>query len=115
MPDNDETTRIPDGSEETTRIPGDTASSDAPRAEDTTWLSQWEQTDEPEGRRGGTHALQTGYLVIGLLAIGIALMWLLTDQGVVEVGDGGVAFSVVLIAAGAVGLIASLGKGLRRG
>lgn len=125
MPDDEKTTGIPDGSEETTRIPAEDSTqapvADAP-AEQTTWFGQWEQSgrtgvEEPGGqeRPRGTHPLQTGYLVIGLLAIGVALMWLLTDQGVVEGGDGGVLFSVVLITAGAVGLAASLGKGLRRG
>ena len=94
------------GNEETTRI----------GQEDTTVLGTWQQPvaeDEREDRCG-FHPLQTGYLVIGLLAVGAALLWLLMDQGVVEVGDGGVAWSVVLVVAGAVGLIASLGRGLRR-
>ncbi len=52
--------------------------------------------------------------MVGLLAIGLALMWLLTDQGVMDVGDGGVAFSIVLIASGLVALVASLGRSLRR-
>jgi len=81
--------------------------------EETTWLADWEQGPAEE-RRGGLHPLQTGYLVVGLLALGVALLWLLTEQGVVEVADGGIAFSVVLITAGAVGLVASLGRALRR-
>ena len=80
--------------------------------EETTWLADWEQ-DPAEERRSGLHPLQTGYLVVGLLALGVALLWLLTEQGVVEVADGGIAFSVVLIIAGAVGLVASLGRALR--
>jgi hypothetical protein len=86
--------------------------------EDTTVLGQWQRHDPEEEadeqRHRGFHALQTGYLVIGLLALGTALMWLLTDQGVMEVADGGVAFSIVLVTAGAIGLVASLGKALRR-
>jgi len=86
--------------------------------EETSVLGEWQRPD-PDAeadaqRRHGFHALQTGYLVVGLLAIGAALLWLLMDQGVVEVRDGGVAWSVVLIAAGAVGLVASLARGLRR-
>jgi hypothetical protein len=105
MPEQDDTTRIPDDT--------------APATEDTTWLGPWQQPEQPEqpeedSRTRGTHPLQTGYLVVGLLALGIALMWLLTDQGLVGVADGGVAFSVVLVTAGAVGLVASLGRGLRR-
>ncbi len=69
--------------------------------------------DEEEPRRSGLHPLQTGYLVAGLLAIGGALQWLLTDRGVMELGDGSVALSVILVAAGTVGLVASLGKALR--
>ena len=80
--------------------------------EETTWLADWEQGPAEE-RRSGLHPLQTGYLVVGLLALGVALLWLLTEQGVVEVADGGIAFSVVLIIAGAVGLVASLGRALR--
>lgn len=103
MPDNE--------NDETTTVP-------TPPGEDTTVLGEWQRFDPDaetdEQRRRGFHALQTGYLVVGLLAMGAALLWLLMDQGVVEVRDGGVAWSVVLITAGAVGLIASLGKGLRR-
>lgn len=98
--------------DETTTIPT------APEGEQTTTLGEWHRFDPDaeadEQRRRGFHGLQTGYLVMGLLAMGAALLWLLMDQGVVEVSDGGVAWSVVLITAGAVGLIASVGKGLRR-
>ncbi|GAA1921367.1 hypothetical protein [Nocardioides marmoribigeumensis] len=85
-------------------------------AEDTTVLGQWQSHEvEPDDERHpGFHPLQTGYLVVGLLAVGVALLWLLTDQGVMQVGDGGVAFSIVLVIAGAVGLVASLGRALRR-
>ena len=98
--------------DETTRIPGTGGE------EETSVLDEWrttrvEQVEEDEPRNG-THPLQTGYLVAGLLAIGAALLWLLMDQGVVEVGDGGVAWSVVLIAAGAIGLVASLSRAARR-
>ena len=95
--------------DETTRIEG---TGDDER---TSVLDDWRTTQvEDDEPRGGTHPLQTGYLVAGLLAIGAALLWLLMDQGVVEVGDGGVAWSVVLIAAGAIGLDASLGRAARR-
>src|SRR4051812_24182874 len=80
--------------------------------EETTWIADWDQAPAEE-RRSGFHPLQVGYLVVGLLALGVALLWLLTEQGVVEVGDGGGAVSVVLITAGAVGLVASLGRALR--
>jgi hypothetical protein len=97
---------------DTTRIP-DTS------AEETTWTSDWqrpaaEDTEDAGAHHEGFHPLQTGYLVLGLLAIGTALMWLLSEQDVMAFGDGSVAFSVVLITAGAVGLVASLGRALRR-
>jgi hypothetical protein len=85
-------------------------------AEETTWEGepQSPDTEDPGAHREGFHPLQTAYLVLGLLAIGTALMWLLSEQDVVAFGDGSVAFSVVLITAGAVGLVASLGRALRR-
>lgn len=63
----------------------------------------------------GRHPLQVGYLVAGLLALGMALVWLLSETGVVDqpAGDG-VGISLVLIAAGLAGLLASLGRSLRR-
>jgi hypothetical protein len=83
--------------------------------EETSVLGDWRSTQvEEDEPRTGMHPLQTGYLVAGLLAIGAALLWLLMDQGVVEVGDGGVAWSVVLITAGAIGLVASLSRAARR-
>jgi hypothetical protein len=114
---------MPDQENDTTPI-GETEETTHLGSEDTSFLGAWEQQPETPGtaesaaenpqRRGGFHPLQTGYLVVGVLASGAALLWLLMDQGVVEVGDGGVAWSVVLITAGAVGLIASLGRALRR-
>lgn len=70
----------------------------------------------PDGpSEGGRHPLQVGYLVAGLLALGFALVWLLSETGVVDqpAGDG-VGVSLVLIAAGLAGLLASLGRSLRR-
>lgn len=81
--------------------------------ETTTFLPAADDEETTEHREG-FHPLQTGYLVLGLLAIGGALMWLLSEQDLVAFGDGSVAFSVVLITAGAVGLVASLGRALRR-
>jgi hypothetical protein len=53
--------------------------------EETTWLGPWQydpSEEDGERTRRGFHPLQTGYLVVGLLALGIALMWLLIDAGV---------------------------------
>ena len=82
--------------------------------EETSPLEDWRVPEVEEDRPSGFHPLQAGYLVAGLLALGAALMWLLMDQGVLEVSDGSVAWSVVLIAAGGIGLIASLGRAVRR-
>ena len=89
-----------------------TYTSNTTDGEDTTVLDG-HGAGTPDVHGGGVHPLQTGYLVTGLLALGGALLWLLIDQGVVAVSDGGMAWSVVLVAAGVVGLIASLGKALR--
>lgn len=101
--------------------PTSTTTSAEPGTEHTTWMGDWQEQDagspSEERRSGlaeGVHPLQTGYLVLGLLAIGTALMWLLTEADVIAIGDGGAAFSVVLITAGAIGLMASLGRALRR-
>jgi hypothetical protein len=84
--------------------------------EQTTWFGQWPAPEEQEEtRQSGFHPLQVGYLVAGLLCLGGALQWLLVDQGVMQLGDGSIALSVLLIAAGAAGLVASLAKALRRG
>lgn len=68
-----------------------------------------------EPRETGRHPLQVGYLVAGLLALGFALVWLLSETGVVDQPtDDGVGVSLVLIAAGLAGVLASLGRSLRR-
>jgi hypothetical protein len=72
-------------------------------------------TAPEEPPAGGRHPLQVGYLVAGLLALGFALVWLLSETGVVDQpADDGVGVSLVLITAGLAGLLASLGRSLRR-
>jgi uncharacterized protein HemX len=101
-----------------------TTDRDLPEDHEPTARLEPEQATEPptpvpsapdEPREGGRHPLQVGYLVAGLLALGFALVWLLSETGVVDqpAGDG-VGVSLVLIAAGLAGLLASLGRSLRR-
>ena len=105
---------MPDENNETYAT-GETYATDGGTApEQTTWIGPWQQPEPEEESRGGLHPLQTGYLVAGLLALGVAVMWLLTDRGVIETGDGGVAFSALLVTVGAVGVVASLARGFRR-
>ena len=61
-----------------------------------------------------THAPSIGYLVIGLIFVGLAGSWLLNETGVMA--DDGFQWFVpaVLLGAGLVGLLASLGKGVFR-
>ena len=61
--------------------------------------------------------VRIGYLVIGLIFIGLSTNWLLHESGVIE-DDGGHWFiPATLLIAGLVGLVGSLGKGIagRRG
>ena len=101
---------MPEEHETTQRLDDDAADPTG-----TSWATDWQPEPAEDGDPDSPfHPLQTGYLVVGLLAIGLALMWLLTERGVMEVGDGGVAFSIVLIVSGLVALAASLGRSLRR-
>lgn len=93
---------LPEGHEPTAPLETEPAPTAAPPA----------APDEP--REGGRHPLQVGYLVAGLLALGFALVWLLAETGVVDQPADGVGVSLVLIAAGLAGLLASVGRSLRR-
>ena len=101
---------LPEGHEPTARLETEPAPTTTPAAPAAASAGQ---DDDP--RAGGRHPLQVGYLVAGLLALGMALVWLLSETGVVDqpAGDG-VGISLVLIAAGLAGLLASLGRSLRR-
>lgn len=106
--------------EPTTRIPSDTGEPGDTRDTEPT-APLWDEpqappatyAEQPEDDAGPFHPVQTGYLVLGLLALGIAVTWLLTELGVVEVADGGVAFSLVLVASGVAGLAASVARAVR--
>ncbi len=70
---------------------------------------------EDRPRASGRHPVKIGYLVAGLLALGMALVWLLSETGVVHgPATDGVGVSLVLIAAGLAGLLASVGRTRRR-
>ncbi len=61
-----------------------------------------------------THPLNVTYLVLGLVFLGISGSWALRSAGVVDTRGIGWLVPLMLVAAGAVGLVASTAKGLRR-
>jgi hypothetical protein len=60
-----------------------------------------------------THPANVIHLVFGLAFLGIAAAWALTEAGVVDARAGWL-LPLVLVVAGAVGLVASLTRGLNR-
>ena len=62
-----------------------------------------------------THPLNVSYLVVGLVFLGISGAWALRSSGTVDAGDVRWLAPLVLVAAGAIGLVAFAAKGLRRG
>jgi len=58
--------------------------------------------------------LQVGYLVVGLVFLGIAGAWALRAGGVVDTGQVQWLLPLVLVGAGAVGLVAFAARGLRQ-
>ena len=67
--------------------------------------------DSPDGRRW-THPLSVGHLVCGLVFLGLAASWALHRAGVI--GSDGLPWvlPLVLVVAGAAGLVALLAKNL---
>jgi hypothetical protein len=61
-----------------------------------------------------THPLNVTYLVVGLVFLGISGSWALRTAGLVDNRGIGWLIPLLLVAAGAVGLLASTAKGLRR-
>jgi hypothetical protein len=59
------------------------------------------------------HELNVSHLVFGLAFLGIAACWAVTEAGLVDARAGWLV-PMVLVVAGAVGLVASLAKGLSR-
>ena len=62
-----------------------------------------------------THPLHVGYLVIGLIFLATVGAWLLREVNVIDTEDVAWLGPVALIAAGGVGLVAALAKGVRGG
>jgi len=53
-----------------------------------------------------------GYLVIGLIFLGLSLTWLLNETGVIDPNGFQWLLPTILLGAGLIGLFASLGKGI---
>lgn len=59
------------------------------------------------------HPLNVAYLVVGLVFLGIAASWALHTAGMVDAPQMGWLLPLMLVVAGAVGLVAGAAKGLR--
>jgi len=62
-----------------------------------------------------THPLNVGYLVVGLIFLGIAGSWALRAADVVDTGSMRWLVPVVLVVAGVIGLVAFTARGVSRG
>jgi hypothetical protein len=65
-------------------------------------------------RTKNTHPLEVGYLVMGLIFLGLAGMWALREAQLVELDEMPWLLPLSLIAAGVVGLVAAAAKSARR-
>lgn len=61
-----------------------------------------------------THPLHVGYLVVGLVFLGIAGSWALREAGVVDLVEDRWILPLTLVVAGLVGLVAAAMKALSR-
>jgi hypothetical protein len=61
-----------------------------------------------------THPLNAGYLVIGLVFLGLAASWALRQTGVIDFAEVRWLVPLTLVAAGLVGIVAMTVKGLAR-
>jgi hypothetical protein len=88
-----------------------TTTYDPPREEHTVPLT-WEsdRSQEPPAPR----QLAVGYLVTGLVFLGIAGLWLAQETGAVEVDDLDLLVPLLLVVVGAAGLVAGLARAVRR-
>jgi len=59
-----------------------------------------------------TRPVKIGYLVVGLVFLGLSLTWLLSETGVIEPDGFEWLLPAILLGAGLIGLFASLGRGL---
>jgi hypothetical protein len=64
--------------------------------------------------RKHTHPLDVGYLVMGLIFLGIAGLWALRETHVVDITEMSWLLPLSLIAAGVIGLAAAAAKGAAR-
>jgi hypothetical protein len=67
----------------------------------------------PRGPRA-IHPVNIAHLVFGLVFLGIAGSWALGASGAVDPEDSAWLFPLILVIAGAAGLVASLAKGLSK-
>ena len=61
-----------------------------------------------------THPVNVGYLVVGLVFLGIAAVWALQISGVLTAGTLGWLVPAVVMAAGSAGLLATVARGRAR-
>ena len=59
-----------------------------------------------------THPLNVGYLVVGLVFLGIAGSWLLRETGVIDLDEVQWLLPLTLVVAGVIGLVAFAAKGV---
>ncbi|HWI42172.1 MAG TPA: hypothetical protein VNS81_01030 [Nocardioides sp.] len=72
------------------------------------------EAPEPPTARSGFHPVNIGHLVIGLAFVGLAFVWLLVQGDTVDPEDHGWVFGLPWLAAGAVGLAATVLTRTRR-
>ncbi len=73
----------------------------------------WEAASYEEEPARNTFSV--GYLVTGLVFLGIAGIWLAQELGAVEVADFDLLVPLLLVVVGAAGLVAGLARATRRG
>ena len=79
------------------------------------WAPSTEAEDvDDTPRRSGRHPLSIGYLVSGLIFLGVAASWGLREAGVVDAGSSSWLFPLTLVVVGAIGLAASVVSSARR-
>ena len=61
-----------------------------------------------------THPMNVSYLVVGLVFLGIAGSWALRESGVIDLSEIQWLLPATLVAAGLVGVVAMVAKGLSR-
>ena len=70
---------------------------------------------ETRGReRSGLHPVNVAHLVMGTAFVGLAIVWLLVAEDVVELDRSGWVLAIPWLVAGAAGLVATVLSGWRR-